>query len=122
MRWPSSMAEPSKTEWSPGTRGNHLLSTVVELSKLVGSKSLALTVLRCSEWFRSEFLSVPDSELDPAQAEAQNTKSNAAVAKWTRCGLIFSPPLSLLPGRITFRRSHCSPEAQVQRGQYEQVE
>src|SRR5215207_6628366 len=39
-----------------------------------------------------------------------------------RRSLIFSPPLSLLPGRITFRRSHRSPESQVQRGQYEQVQ
>src|SRR5215216_7186944 len=92
MRSPSSMAEPSNTEWAPGTRGNHLLSTVVEWSKLVGSKSLAPIVLRCSDWFRSEFFSVPDSELVAAQAEAQNTKSNAIDAKWVRRSLIFSLP------------------------------
>src|SRR5215208_6294957 len=86
------MAEPSNTEWSPGSRGNHLLSTVVEWSKLVGSKSLAPIVLRCSDWFRSEFFSVPDSELVAAQAEAQNTKSNAIDAKWVRRSLIFSFP------------------------------
>jgi hypothetical protein len=65
---------------------------VVEWSKLVGSKSLALTVLECSDWIRSEISSAPDSELAPAQAEAENTKSNAAVAKLMRCGLIFSLP------------------------------
>src|SRR5918999_1255847 len=86
------MAEPSNTECSPGLRGNHLLSTVVELSKLVRSKSLALMMLRCSDWIRSLAVSVPDSELVPAQAEAQNTKSNAIDAKWKRRGLIFSPP------------------------------
>ena len=94
------MADPSKTECAPGLRGNHLLSTVVELSKLVRSKSLAPTVLRCSDWFQSVAVSVPYSELVPAQAEAQNTKSNAIDAKWMRRGLIFSPPFPLLPGRI----------------------
>src|SRR5215204_2410686 len=92
MRSPSSMADPSNTECAPGSRGNHLLSTVVEWSKVVGSKSLAPTVLRCSDWIRSEFFSVPDSELVPAQAEAENTKSNATVAKLMRYGFIFSPP------------------------------
>src|SRR5919107_1836604 len=111
------MADPSNTEWSPGLRGNHLLSTVVELSKLVRSKSLAPAVLRCSDWIRAEASSVPNSGLAPAQAEAQNTKSNAAVAKWMRRDLIFSPPFALLPSRITFHRSVRSPEAQVQGGQ-----
>src|SRR5215208_2411392 len=55
-------------------------------------KSLAPIVLRCSDWFRSEFFSVPDSELVAAQAEAQNTKSNAIDAKWVRRSLIFSFP------------------------------
>src|SRR5918999_895527 len=94
------MAEPSNTECSPGLRGNHLLSTVVELSKLVRSKSLALMMLRCSDWIRSLASSVPDWELVPAQAEAQNTKSNMIDAKWKRRGLIFSPPFPLVPGWI----------------------
>jgi hypothetical protein len=68
-----------------------LLSTVVELSKLLRSKSFAPTVLRCSDWFRWEDSSVPDCELVPAQAEAENAKSNAAVAKRMRRALIFSP-------------------------------
>src|SRR5215212_8312648 len=96
MRSPLSMADPSNTECAPGSRGNHLLSTVVELSKLVRAKSFALTVLRCSDWVRSEFSCVPDSELVPAQAGAENTKSNAAVAKRMRRDLTFSPPFSLL--------------------------
>src|SRR5688572_27590108 len=81
MRWPSSMADPSNTECSPGLRGNHLLSIVVEWSKLERSKSLALMVLRCSDWIRSLASSVSDCELVPAQAEAKNTKSNAIDAK-----------------------------------------
>src|ERR671911_1672979 len=122
MRSPSSMADPSKTACAPASRGIHLLSTLAESSKLVGSKSFAPTVLKCSDWFRSDVLSVPDSEPAPAQAEAENTKSNAAVAKLMRCGLIFSPPFPLLPGRITFHSSDRSPEAQVQGGQDEQVQ
>ena len=77
-----------------------MLSTVVRLSKLVRSKSFALTVLICPDWFRSEASSVPDPDLAPAQAGAENTKSNAIVAKLMRCGLIFSLPFALLPGRI----------------------
>src|SRR5215212_4061627 len=121
MRSPLSMADPSNTECAPGSRGNHLLSTVVELSKLVRSKSFALTVLKSSDWIRSEVSCVPDSELATAQAEAENTKSNAAVAKLMRRRFIFSPPFSLLPGRLTFHRSVRSPEAEVQGGQDEQV-
>src|SRR5688572_17834096 len=100
MRSPSSMADPSNSEYAPGSRGNHLLSTVVESSKLLLSKSFAPTVLKCPDWFRSEVSSVRDPEPAPAQAEAENTKSNAAIAKWMRCGLIFSPPFYLPPGLI----------------------
>ena len=117
MRWPSSKAEPSKTEWAPGSRGNHLLSTVVELSKLVCSKSVALTVLRCSEWFRSLAVSVPESELAPAQAGAKSTKINVIVAKLMRRSLTYFTPLSLLPGGFGFRGSLRFPEAEVQGGQ-----
>ena len=91
-----------------------MLSIVVELSKLVGSKSFALTVLICPDWFRSEASSVLDPDLTPAQAGAENIRSNATVAKRMRRDLIFSPPLSLLPGRITFHSSVRPPEAEVQ--------
>src|SRR5919112_1536417 len=75
-----------------------------------------------SDWIRWEVSSVPDSELAKAQAEAENTRSNAAVAKRMQRVLIFSTPLSLLRGWITFHRSVRSPEAQVQGRQDEQVQ
>jgi hypothetical protein len=64
---------------------------------------------------------VADVELATAQAEAENSTSKAAVAKWMQRALSFSPTSPLLSGRITFHSSVRSPEAQVQRGQYEQV-
>jgi hypothetical protein len=56
----------------PGSRGNHLLSTLVELSKLLLSKSFALTVLSCPDWFRSEASSLLDPDLAQAQAAAES--------------------------------------------------
>ena len=65
---------------------------------------------------------MPDSELAKAQAEAENTRSNAAVAKRMQRMLIFSTPLSLLRGWITFHRSVRSPEAQLQGEQDEEIQ
>ena len=44
---------------------------------------------------------MPDWGVAPAQAEAENTKSKAAVAKWMRRGLIFSPPFLYHPAGST---------------------
>src|SRR5918994_4426334 len=51
---------------------------------------MAPTVLRCSDWIRSEFLSAPGYE--PAPAQADNAKIKATVARLMRYGFMFSPP------------------------------